>query len=117
MSWDVELLDPNTNKVVEFDDPLDLQGGTYAIGNCTSAWFNITYNYSRHFHGLNDGELGSINGRPAGDTIPELERAISLLGNDVSRDYWASTEGNAKRALNTLLAMAKQRPDGIWSVQ
>ena len=36
------------------------------------------------------------------------------LGDDVNPDYWKSTEGNAKRALLQLLAMAKIRPDGIW---
>lgn len=28
--------------------------------------------------------------------------------------YWEATEGNAKRALLQLLAMARMRPDGVW---
>lgn len=48
------------------------------------------------------------------ESIPVLERAIAVLGNDVSNDYWEPTEGNAKRALIYLLTMAQMRPDGIW---
>lgn len=44
-----------------------------------------------------------------------LEKAISALGDDVDdSDYWHATEGNAKRALYGLLALAKMRPDGVW---
>lgn len=39
---------------------------------------------------------------------------IRLNDDDVDTDYWKPTEGNAKRALLQLLAMAKIRPDGIW---
>lgn len=46
--------------------------------------------------------------------IQILENAINQLGDDVDPDYWEPTEGNAKRALLKLLAMAKMRPDGIW---
>ena len=48
--------------------------------------------------------------------MPELERVIALLGNDVSDDYWKATEGNAKKALMSLLTMAKMRPDAIIEV-
>ena len=37
-----------------------------------------------------------------------------MLGDDVDDDYWKPTEGNAKRALYGLLAMAQMRPDGVW---
>jgi hypothetical protein len=49
------------------------------------------------------------------DSIPILEKAIAQLGDDVDEDYWEPTEGNAKRALSQLLALAKMRPDGVWT--
>ena len=62
------------------------------------------------------GEDGirTIYGKSGAESIPILEDAISKLGNDVDADYWKATEGNAKRPLMQLLAMAKMRPDGIW---
>ena len=48
------------------------------------------------------------------ESIPVLERAISALGDDVASDYWIPTEGNAKRPLTQLLAMAQLRLDGVW---
>ena len=48
------------------------------------------------------------------DSIAMLEKAASALGDDASADYWQPTEGNAKRPLLLLAAMAKMRPDGIW---
>ena len=52
----------------------------------------------------------------AADSIPILEQGISKLKDDVDRDYWKPTEGNAKQALNHVLAFAKMRPDGVWRV-
>ena len=45
---------------------------------------------------------------------PLLDRAISMRGDDVDDDYWKPTEGNAKRALCQLRALAQMRPDGLW---
>lgn len=47
-------------------------------------------------------------------SIPALQKAINVLHDDVSGNYWMPTEGNAKRALTQLLAMARMRPDGVW---
>jgi len=49
------------------------------------------------------------------ESIPVLQKAADQLQDDVDRDYWQATEGNAKRALLNLIEMAKLRPDGIWS--
>lgn len=43
-----------------------------------------------------------------------FEKAIAGLNNDTDPDYWKATEGNAKRPLYQLLALAKMRPDGVW---
>lgn len=58
--------------------------------------------------------IRTIYGMSGAESIPILENAINQLGDDASPDYWEPTEGNAKRALLQLLAMAKMRPDGIW---
>ena len=53
----------------------------------------------------------------AADSIPVLEKGIAQLGNDVDDNYWEPTEGNAKKALYGLLALAKLRPDGVWEIR
>lgn len=40
---------------------------------------------------------------------------LAKTDDEVSGDYWEPTEGNAKRALLQLLAMARMRPDGVWN--
>jgi hypothetical protein len=44
-----------------------------------------------------------------------LDKAIAALGDDVDPDYWKATDGNAKRALTQLRALAAMRPDGLWT--
>ena len=56
----------------------------------------------------------AIYGMTGAESIPVLEAAAAKLSDDVSEDYWEATEGNAKRALLQLLAMARMRPDGDW---
>lgn len=115
MSYDISLLDPVSNDVIVFDEPHFMAGGTYCLGGTCRAWLNITYNYSEHFYRLmGDKGIRSIYGISGADSIPILEQAINQLNNDVDADYWKPTEGNAKRALSQLLAIAKMRPDGIW---
>ena len=48
------------------------------------------------------------------ESIPVIKAAIEKLGNDIDPDYWKPTEGNAKKALYGLLALAQIRPDGVW---
>ena len=80
-------------------------------------WLNVTYNYGDIFRKVMppDG-LRTIEGMSGADSIPVLEKAISKLADNVDKDYWKPTEGNAKRALHGLLALAKLRPDGIWEL-
>jgi len=116
MSYDIDLNDPITGNVIEFDTPHQLRGGTYRVGGSNNASLNITYNYSRFYYNVLDEDKGirAIYGMTGADSIPVLEAAISLLGDDVSEDYWDATEGNAKSALLKLVALAKMRPDGVW---
>jgi hypothetical protein len=116
MSYDIYLTDPVSKVVLYLDSLHQLQGGTYAIGGTTQCWLNVTYNYADHFRSAFGDERGirSLYGLTGAESIPVLRAAMGQLEDDVSEDYWEATEGNAKRALAQLLALAKLRPDGVW---
>lgn len=127
MSYDIRLNDPVTGNTIELDWPHHMRGGTYCGGGTREAWLNITYNYAAHFRrvipwtnpdGTTDAERGGIRslyGMTGAESIPVLQAAVAQLGDDVDEDYWSPTEGNAKRALTQLLALAQMRPDGVWA--
>lgn len=114
MSYDIFLKDPVTGSRLQLQEPHHMRGGTYAIGGTTDAELNVTYNYAKHFGGLGDRGIRSLYGSSGADSIPLMESVIAQLGDDVSDDYWEATEGNAKRALMQLVALAKMLPHGIW---
>lgn len=115
MSYDIDLKDPVTGETLQLDAPHQMKGGTYCVGGTTEASLNVTYNYSRHFYRVfGEGGIRSIYGKTGAESIPLLAGAIAQLGDDVDADYWAPTEGNAKRALVQLAALAALRPDGVW---
>jgi hypothetical protein len=116
MSYDIRLVD-ETGETVLLDQAVDLRGGTYAAGGTHECWLNVTYNYGAHFRRV-FGPLGirSIYGIKARFTVVPLEEAIAKLDTDVDLDdYWNPTEGNARRALEHLLALAKAAPEGRWA--
>lgn len=114
MSYDIYLRDPNTEEVIDLETPHDLRGGTYAIGD-TRAWLNVTYNYSKHFYKV-FGKKGvrTIYGMTGEKSISILKNAISQLKDDTTDNYWDSTEGNAKQALQNMLVLARACPNGVW---
>ena len=115
MSYDISLHDPVTHEVMCADSPHDMRGGIYCAGGTDELWLNVTYNYAPHFKRvLGERGIRSIYGMTGAESIPVLEDAASKLADDASDDYWEPTEGNAKRALLQLAAMARLRPDGIW---
>ena len=123
MSYDICLKDPVTKETLQLDQPHHMKGGTYQLGGTTKAHLNITYNYSKCFakvlpqrepDGYPPAGIRTIYGLTGAESIPVLKQAISQLGDDVTEDYWTATEGNAKRALSQLLALAYMRPDGVW---
>lgn len=116
MSYDIELQDPVTKETLQLDAPHPMRGGTYCLGGTTDAHLNVTYNYSKHYYRI-IGEKGirTIYGMTGAESVPILEQAISQLSDETDDDYWKPTEGNAKQALMQLLALAKTRPDGVWS--
>ena len=116
MSYDIKLVDPVSKQVIELAFPHFLRGGTYAVNGTEELWLNVTYNYSKFFYQFIDNKKGirAIYGKSGAESIPILESAINNLKDDITDNYWDSTEGNAKSALIQLLTMAKMRPDGIW---
>ena len=116
MSYDINLVDPVTRETLTIKEPHMLQGGTYAIGGTTELWLNVTYNYGDHFRMAFEDEEGirKIYGMTGAESILVLEAAAEKLKDNVSSNYWDATEGNAKRAILQLRAMAMMRPDGIW---
>jgi len=75
----------------------------------------ITWNYGQIFRQVLGKEgIRTIYGMTGAESIPVLRNAIDSLADDVDPDYWKPTEGNAKKALQGLLAFAQIRPDGIW---
>lgn len=116
MSYDIELIDPVTKESLELEVPHHMRGGTYAIGGTTRAHLNVTYNYCAIFRrALGDEGIRVIYGKTGAESIQMLEGAAAKLSDDIDPDYWKPTEGNAKRALVQLAALAKMRPDGIWA--
>jgi hypothetical protein len=129
MSYDLGLVDAITGEELQLDVPHQMKGGTYCLGGCSTADINITYNYATIFRRVlgeresdhrenRDGKLCGIRliyGMTGAESIPVLEAAIEKLGDDVDPDYWKATEGNAKRALQQCLALARLRPDGVWN--
>lgn len=117
MSYDISLKDPVTKGTIEVKDAHFMQGGTYALGGTHELWLNVTYNYGKIFRRpevLGEEGIRTIYGMTGAESIPVLQKAIANLGDDTDPDYWKPTDGNAKRPLCQLLAMAQMRPDGIW---
>jgi len=114
VSYDISLHDPVSGDVLESESPHQLAGGTYAVGGTTKMWLNVTYNYAEHFRRIGDKGIRTIYGMSGDESLPVLQKAVDELGDDVDDDYWKPTEGNARRALLHLIALAMCRPDGIW---
>ena len=115
MSYDLYLHAPGTSEPCELKEKHQMRGGTYQIGGCPRAEFNITWNYADHYYRL-FGEKGirTIYGMTGAESIPVLTNVILQLGQDEDSNYWKGTEGNAKKALRCLLSLATECPDGIW---
>ncbi len=115
MSYDISVINPNTEEVLEFEEPHQIKGGNYAIGGTTEAWLNVTYNYAPHFYKtMGDKGIRCLYGLTGKEAVPILEHAIAKLGDDIDPDYWKPTEGNAKEALKGLLTFARLLPNGVF---
>jgi hypothetical protein len=101
MGYDVKLVDPVSERVLQLEE--------------LKAEFNITCNYKEHFvRTLGEKGVRAIYGMTGAASLPILDNAINQLKENVDDNYWAPTEGNAKRALLCLKILAEKLPNGIW---
>lgn len=117
MGYRIYLADPVTGKTLDAGYNHHMTGATYVVGGTSELWLSITYNYAKFYYRpdvFGESGIRTIYGMSGIDSIPVLQKAISALKDDADPDYWKPTEGNAKKALYSLLAMAKIRPDGVW---
>ena len=114
MSYDLDLCDPVTGKVIESNLAHNFKGGTYALGEITTLSLNVTYNYSAHFDSMGPRGIREIYGKTGAEALSILQKAIFLLGDDVDDNYWNATEGNAKKALIQLAVLSMMGAEGVW---
>ncbi len=123
MSYDLGLKHPITGEWIELDKPHFMRQGTHCVTGTIEATVNITYNYAKHFNRIfppiksDNGYLKGIRtiyGLTGAESIQLLKNSIKQLGDEIDKDYWKSTEGNARLALLQCLALAEMQPDGIW---
>ena len=115
MSYDISLHDPVSGQILELDSPHHMKGGTYCVGVTKTATLNVTYNYGHYYYRVLGGHgIRTIYGKTGASSLDVLDKAIAQLGDDVDPNYWKATEGNAKKALLQLRALATMRPDGVW---
>ena len=116
MSYWVTLVDLQTESPAKVAK--HAEGGTAVVGGTTLAELNVTYNYSPHFYRYLDPASGLrwLAGKRASETVERLDLAVAKLGVEKNENYWMATTGNAGAALATLLAWAREYPDGIWEV-
>ncbi len=115
MSYDISLRNSD-GSVALVPGGHRLTGGTYALCGTNEAWLNVTYNYYEHFRRvLGEKGIRTIYGMTGQESVPVLEAAINALGIDRDLDYWKSTEGNARNALENLRLLALACPDATWS--
>lgn len=120
MGYHCQLLDPETNEELTIDEPHHIKGGTYQLGGTKELWTSITSNYARFYYTEKlDKERGLnvLNGMTGEQSIPVLEKAISQMEGKPTDNYWDGTEGNAKKALFSLLELAKLGPQGVWEIE
>lgn len=118
MSYDASLRDPVTGHVLQLAAPHHMRGGTYVYGGTRDCELNVTYNYGTLLREvLGPDGLHTIEGKTGAESIPLLQAAADKLAHETDPDYWQPAPGNVKRALLQLLALAKMRPDGVWSIE
>jgi len=120
MSFDISFMDDDS-ETIQLKEKHDHKGGTYALGGTEFACLNVTYNYSTHFYKVIQGGIRTFNQERAETIKPILEKAIEQMSDETANDdYWDGTEGNARKALMNLLALAElvlaEAPDAIVEV-
>ena len=108
MSYDIKIKDPETGETMNSDC-------SHTISGTTEFWLNITYNYAPFFYDV-FGEKGirTIYGMKVINSLYLIAGAYQKLEGEPDDDYWAATEGNAKKALHDLLKLAMLGLNGVW---
>ena len=109
MSYDIWVVDSKGSPIRH-----NVRGGTYALGGSMSLDVNVTFNYAPFYTKAFHDERGikSLNGMKCMDAIPVIVEAMRRLGDDETDNYWDATEGNAKRALESVLRIVSLGYDG-----
>lgn len=119
MSYDISINCPCCKQILCAVVPGGIGGSNVRIGHDfedeVELHVNLTWNYGKFFREvLGDEGVRWLYGKKAGETVQPLKAAIEKLSGEPDTDYWAPTSGNAKAALQELLAMAEAAPGGVW---
>jgi hypothetical protein len=117
MSYDVDIIDPHTKEVVSIEKKHDLRGGIFVVGGTRELTYNITYNYCVNY----DACLFSIhdlNKKTIKETMGKLKEVEYKLQGKPDDNYWKSSDGNAKKAVQDLITLSELAPseECLWSV-
>jgi len=127
MGWDLSLHKKNTEtgeaESCYVEVPHNLKGGTYVVGGTRELWMQVTHNYNDFLaEALQESSLDCLQGKTVKETLPLLETAVQVLSQKYnnpmpSERYWDATAGNALKALQDLVDLAKLAPlDATWHV-
>ena len=118
MSWDCRLV--KNGEPCEVEDKHNIAGGTYRDGGDNNLWISVTYNYGEVYQMIwPDKRLDAFVGVGAAESFAMLHEALARLpeARPYKKDYWAPTIGNARVALEGMLALAKLAPpDAVWRI-
>ena len=99
-------------EVIQYNEPREISGGTYAVGGTEEAWLNVPYNYGGIF------PFRELDGKTLHASAPDIEDAIAALPGERGDDYWKPTPGNVRHALKSLLLLAEgQEGSCRWKVR
>ena len=116
MSYDIVILDKDTKREKILAEPHSLHGGTrVSAATTTRAWFNITYNYAEVYSTIaDDFSIKNLDGNYVQDARRLVEKALEKIpsARPYEQDYWAPTLGNARKALEDLLALLAMCEEG-----
>lgn len=116
MSYDIYFRDAVSEEIIILQYKHQMFGATYCLGGTKELRFNITFNYAGIYdqYGFHVAQLSGLSAVAA---MPIIEGVISKFDDDVTDNYWEATEGNAKKALVSLLTMCQLRPDAVIDVR
>lgn len=115
MSYDIMITDAN-GKTRELAKPHQIKGMTHVHGENFLLEYNTTYNFAPTFQRLFGPEgIRFLYYKSMADTIPLLDAAIGKLGDARGDGPWECADGNVKKALKDLRALAGLAdPSDLW---